>query len=357
MVKIGPRVAPANMFVLSHDEAYAGTSRAEWEVIVNQGDGLKPVNLDDIEPENRECDICREPFGPSSDHTTRPEMPVSLPCGHIFGQDCLENWIDAGNGRDGSQDHDNRPDDNSSDEEWTEEETRPEEDDVDDLLPDSASLITNDPFSCPKCRAEHTILTSAAQNAPKIAARLRLWDYAYERLGIVRSVEEEACREDLWRFVSKTQLGQEGEDSGNVSRCAQVSAMRFAIRRAHRNPTPAQRHFLSSFFHLVCCHDANNQNDARDEEHGRPDAYENRPLPLWCWQFDRIERGMSPRPDSGPEGRQFHAEWQRQRMGPWSRRLFEQLKEGRLVYNSPEWWADLTESAERYSDQMYIRMD
>lgn len=327
MVKIEPQVATANTFVLFHDEAYAGTSRADWEAIVNQGDVLKPVDLDDIEPENRECDICREPFGPSSDNPTSPEVPVSLPCGHIFGKDCLENWIAVAGGRGDSGEHENRLDDDSPDEERTGEVGQAAETSVVDLFPDSTFSTTGDPFSCPKCRAEHV----EAQDAPTIAARLRFWDHAYEHLGIVRSAEEEGCRDDLWQFVSKPRFAQEGAESANLIRAldkrAQVSAMRFALRRAHWDDTLVQRHLLYAFFHLACCHEAD-KNDAPEEY--SPDAYENCVLPLWCWQFDRFERGLDPRPASGSRGHGFHDEWQQQRLGPWSRELFEERKR--------DWW-------------------
>lgn len=104
MVEIETPVVPTNFLVLNHDEAYAGTTRSDWEAITSQQGLLKTVELEDIELENRECDICRESFG-SSEGGRSSETPVSLPCGHIFGKDCLSSWISVGSRHD-SHGHD-----------------------------------------------------------------------------------------------------------------------------------------------------------------------------------------------------------------------------------------------------------
>lgn len=36
-----------------------GHLQSDWEAIANQFEFLKPVNLDDLIPENQECDICQ----------------------------------------------------------------------------------------------------------------------------------------------------------------------------------------------------------------------------------------------------------------------------------------------------------
>ena len=57
-------------------------------LLVNQQiQNFKPVQTGDLEPENRECDICFEPFD-------LEEEPITLlSCGHIFGHDCLYHWV------------------------------------------------------------------------------------------------------------------------------------------------------------------------------------------------------------------------------------------------------------------------
>lgn len=81
-------VAPPNMFVfLDGDEAYAGTTYSEWLLMVSQTENFKSLKIEDIEPENRVCEICFEPLGPS-------EEPIQiLSCGHVFGHVCLSNWL------------------------------------------------------------------------------------------------------------------------------------------------------------------------------------------------------------------------------------------------------------------------
>jgi hypothetical protein len=50
------------------------------------------VPVYEIEEEDRECIICREQYGkPKDDGTVEP--PMTLDCGHIYCEDCLQNWI------------------------------------------------------------------------------------------------------------------------------------------------------------------------------------------------------------------------------------------------------------------------
>ena len=50
------------------------------------------------ELDSKECHICKKPFFT----TRRPELPVKLGCGHIFGASCLLKWLDplSGEGHD-----------------------------------------------------------------------------------------------------------------------------------------------------------------------------------------------------------------------------------------------------------------
>lgn len=323
--------------ILCADEAYAGISRSDWEAIAAQLNVLQPVQLRDIGPEDQQCDICRERFD-CSDHREYPEQPVSLPCGHIFGKNCLKEWIAIGKGRDCRQ-HENDLDDDQPFEDFE----RPigdfDDGKLDDLLPDSAfSFETND-FACPKCRQNFTVSISEEQ-APAIKALLDFWDHAYEKLGITRSADEERCRDHLLCFVSKTKAKpithtSERDRLYSLERRAQVAAMRFALRRGRWDLTPVQRCFRDGFFHLGCY----GVNDSLKAY--RAEAYENRLIPLWCWQFDRIERGMNPSYawSRGSYHRQcFFDERLEQRMGPWMRTLFKKLDDDRLAYHSGEGW-------------------
>lgn len=337
MATFGPRVTSANMFVLDDDEVYAGTSWSEWEDVVDQLDFLKAVKLDDIEPDNQQCDICRESFGSAVDDQ-RPEKPVSLPCGHIFGDHCLSGWMTAGRRRDsGEQDHEGGERAGGSFRMVVYHSPGPNN--IADLLPASAILRQTENFACPKCRQGFTI-PILEDLAVAIDARLQFWDQAYEKLGIQRSDDEEASRSKLWRFVEQMRAA-EPEHWDNQSRMrsailrAQVSAMRFALRRAHWDLTPVEQHLRDGMFNLGCF-----GLDASPEAYCAA-SYEDGPIPIWCWQFDRVERGRVPTYgwNQGQEHRnRFLAGWKRQRIGRWRRKLFAELGEDRLVWQSEEWW-------------------
>ena len=300
-----------NLFNLSADMAYAGTSRSEWEAIARQLTFLKQVDLEDLEPEDRTCEICREPYVPLNDNGCH-EKPVSLPCGHVFGYDCLEEWMVVGN------DHDPVEYEDSPDEPPAREGDQTYSlDGVEDLLPDSAFLEVEETFTCPKCRESFTVPMSA-EKAPALEARLRFWDSAYEKVGIIRSADEEDSRQDLWRFVLTSKPKVDANDTIialSLRLRAQVAALRFVLRRLDHELTPLQRQLRREFFHLGCY--GVNSTPATDV-----DADENRTIPLWCWAFDRIERRMSP------DYNGFLDEWHQQRLGPWMRKLFREMEHG-----------------------------
>lgn len=308
--------AAANMFSLNNNEVYAGTTRSEWEVIVFQQDTLKPVKL---EAGEHECDICRKPFGFADDDGIISEQAVALPCSHVFGQDCISSWIANGRGHISDQVPQFRV-------------VGP--DSFDDLLLQSTRVPRTTEFSCPKCRRRHTVPVEGErtrqEQAAAIKARLRFWDCAYERLDIRRSPEEDASREDLQRFVDKTPMEVVSSDRmRSYELRAQVSAMRFALRRARSDLTPAQSYLRDALFNVACFGMDDTPAEYRDE------WYEDRPIPIWCWQFDRIQRGLYPSYDS-TMGQQFCdrflANWARQRLGPWRRTLMAELEDNPWVY-------------------------
>ncbi|MCJ1470017.1 hypothetical protein MMC07_008662 [Pseudocyphellaria aurata] len=283
-------------FTRSPDEAYAGYTTTDWECIANSPEifksailgSLKPVKLDDIDSANQECDICRQSFS-LSENGDAPEPPVTLPCGHIFGKDCISNWIFHSALKE------------SGDEDKT--------------------LVV---FSCPKCREVH--------KAPRVTwlaveARLQFWDSAYEILGIVRSAEEEEYREGLWRFVKNTKKWQFPLDRYQkhmlkLRTC--VAAVQFALRRARSDLRDTQVHLRDALFNLGCF-------GITDAEAGyHPERYEDRQLPIWCSQYDRNERGLKP------DWEWKQSEWSQDELdrwrciGNWRRALFaEILEEGK----------------------------
>ena len=336
MGKIGPKIAPAAMLPLTSDEFYAGTSRWDWEKIGDRLRFFRPVELDDLEPEDQSCDICRESFGPGpADDGKVREKPVSLPCNHIFGKDCISDWIATCPDSYYLENVDviGEPPEWSIDEESM---------DIDMLWPKAAVWFKWKTFTCPTCRTKFLFPTTSEEQATAIETRLRFWDSAYEKLGIVRSIEEEVCRHDLEQFVEETKSRPHTVRKDHVhfyEMCARVSAMRFALRRARWNLTPVQAYLRDALFNLGC--------------HGITDPsteycaewYDNRTLPLWCWQFEQIERCQDPAAAwwSHNPG-DFLRDWEQKRLGPWRRTLFAELEEDRMVWGSLEFLYDWYES-------------
>ena len=52
---------------------------------------LPNPKMTDLRDEQKTCHICMEPF---TDGVLK-ELPVLLPCGHIFGKDCMIKWLSS----------------------------------------------------------------------------------------------------------------------------------------------------------------------------------------------------------------------------------------------------------------------
>ena len=50
---------------------------------------LISIDMDELNPDDRICSICMEPYLSGE----KPEMPLQLPCGHVFGKECLFQWM------------------------------------------------------------------------------------------------------------------------------------------------------------------------------------------------------------------------------------------------------------------------
>ena len=332
MADSGAPIEQENMFVLLENEAYAGISKTDWDKIILQLDTVKSVKLDDLEPTRKECDICRQSFLTADDGTT-PENPVSLPCGHVFGSLCLSRWIASGN----SQEHGDNENQENEDIQGLFREGLPlagdedlenlfgenltlDDDQIRDWFTPRAQWFGVKSFTCPKCRKSLTFRKMPGQQAAEIKARLEFWDTAYGKLGIVRSHKEEACRKDLVRLVEETKAERNTVPQNKMLLYdfhAQVSAMRFALRRGRWDLTPVQRHLRDALFNLGCY----GLNDPPGEYCA--EAYEDRQqLPRWCWELEQIERGMNAAYVwvKGPAD-----DWEQQRLGPWRRKLFAEI--------------------------------
>ena len=381
-----PEASEKKFLSRKRHEAYAGTSQYQWQWIINQLSNFMPLKLEDLEPERKDCEICFEPLG-------RSEEPVKLlSCGHVFGHVCLYQWVaqfipegkwcnwepsDAyrpylseeafrinddyelrecirrtsiGKISTAFQDGELRPD-------WRNR-LNWSSDSVDDLMPRSCGVprAAFSEITCPKCRDMFSITTTGLIGV-RMEARLHFWDILYEKLGISRSEEEEKCRTDLMRYVQMTRVPTdiETEDVRSYTLQAQVSAVRFALRRGKEDLDPLQTYLREGIFNLGCY--------GLHEGEYDPTSYEDREIPIWCFQIDRIERGLSPiiapalDSPSGQESylyyvalvrnaKRFHRDLKSQVFGPWSRTLFAELggdRDGRAWRNIPSRMSELTE--------------
>ena len=62
-----------------------------------QGDMLTPVEAHALDPKERSCCICYQPFHPTTLTQSGSEVPFQLPCGHIFGELCIFSWTLSNN--------------------------------------------------------------------------------------------------------------------------------------------------------------------------------------------------------------------------------------------------------------------
>lgn len=355
-----PTTPPERVVCLDEDEAYAGASHSDWQSMIKQMENFIPLKLEDIESENRDCEICYEPLG--------AEEPIKLlPCGHVFGHICLYRWLvefmpegrwwyweDSEAYRPYLSEEEFL---NADEEEFQEairhtnvrdvsiayqEDGRRRPDWRDYLNWNSDNdehLMPSFPFgpwpsndvcnaTCPKCRNEFSILRYG-EIGTRIEARLRFWDLMYEKLGLSRSAKEERSRNDIMRYVQMVQVPRTEIKPEHMRRFtiqAQVSAMRFALRRGNRELDPLQSYLRDAIFNLACY-------GLHDGEYCAM-SYEDRRVPLWCYQVDRIERGLSPiMPWAMPAGKkpiwnmrqaseEFYLELNQQDSGPWRRALF-----------------------------------
>ncbi|MCJ1264751.1 hypothetical protein MMC22_004626 [Lobaria immixta] len=164
-----------NAFVVPENEAYAMVHINLWHAVEFLLTKLEPVQIEDVDLDDRTCTICQQEYHVSEDKKTS-HAAVKTPCGHIFGQPCIMKWLDPLCYWEVDEDletqvHDGR-----------------------------ANFLDQIKTSCPKCRQvffpETTRLVLDA-----LAMRLWYWDLIYACVGIARSVKEERSREHLWQYI------------------------------------------------------------------------------------------------------------------------------------------------------------
>ncbi|MCJ1264183.1 hypothetical protein MMC22_004054 [Lobaria immixta] len=163
------QLSKPNAFVIDEYEAYAMVDINLWYAVEFLLTKLEPVQLEDVDPDDRTCTICQEEYHVSGDNKLS-HTPVRTPCGHIFGQPCIMKWLDPLCY-------------------W-----EVDEDSETEVLLDQTKT------SCPKCRRVFfPETTRMALHA--IASRLWYWDLIYACVGVARSEKEERSREHLWQYI------------------------------------------------------------------------------------------------------------------------------------------------------------
>lgn len=158
MVKIGPPSPVLNTLDVLAQWTYAGTAFATWEVVYFFINELKPVNIDNLDLEDRQCDICTAKLADDS------HPAVSLPCRHSFGRECIEHWLRPFASFEGAQ----------------------------------PSLGAS---TCPVCRQVFFPEQTAFDSLHFLEARIGFWDLAYAHVGIALSETDRQARADLLQHI------------------------------------------------------------------------------------------------------------------------------------------------------------
>lgn len=87
MVKIGPPSQKVNTLDVDPTVAYADTANETLQTMNFFLEELRPVQIEDLEPEDRNCPICGEAY------TRNFHRAVRLPCKHCFGEPCIKTWL------------------------------------------------------------------------------------------------------------------------------------------------------------------------------------------------------------------------------------------------------------------------
>ncbi|MCJ1466589.1 hypothetical protein MMC07_005209 [Pseudocyphellaria aurata] len=162
-----------NEFVIPKNQGYALTCIEISKVAEFLMKKLKPIKMEDLDPDDRLCAICHAELYVSEDERLS-HAPVKTVCGHVFGKNCIMRWLD----------HLCL---------WL------QEDFVFDNDPDSFSLEDSQ-SGCPICRRVF-FPECAVQPLEMVLTRLAFWDMAYACAGVARSEKEERSRRYLWQYV------------------------------------------------------------------------------------------------------------------------------------------------------------
>lgn len=162
-----------NEFVISEFEGYASMHIDTVEAAEFLMGQLKPLNIEDLDPDDRLCTICHQEFC-FDKNQKHPHAPVETPCGHVFGDNCLMMWLETMHS-------------------WSS--YNPDPDAEDDKVPVETSNA-----SCPNCRREF-FPEQAKDTMEELVQRILFWDLVYAYVGVTRTAEEEHCRIYVMRYI------------------------------------------------------------------------------------------------------------------------------------------------------------
>ncbi|MCJ1466244.1 hypothetical protein MMC07_004863 [Pseudocyphellaria aurata] len=158
--------------------AYAETDFDVWQAIRTFNE-LEVVNLSEIDPEDRTCSICMQPYEDPENGGVL-HIPVRLPCAHVFGKECLAQWLTPL----GAWKY-------TMDAEWERAKGWFE----------TELVHCHGSTDCPLCRRELFPRVPYAESFGGLVARVLFFDLAYEKVGCGRSQEEERSRADLMQYI------------------------------------------------------------------------------------------------------------------------------------------------------------
>ncbi|MCJ1467435.1 hypothetical protein MMC07_006060 [Pseudocyphellaria aurata] len=163
----------ANEFFIPDFAGYADINMARCVSAQCLLTDFQHIEIADLDPNDRECEICHEEFSVSED-LMLSHPPVRTPCGHIFGDNCLMMWLETMYV-------------------WSSTDPDPDGD-----VTNTGTQMSN--TSCPKCR--HNLIYSLTKvRVEELAHLILFWDQAYAFAGVTRTEHEKNCRDPIVRYI------------------------------------------------------------------------------------------------------------------------------------------------------------
>lgn len=164
----------SNEFVIPELAGYAWMDIATCEAADFLMTLLEPVEMKDLDPDDRLCTICQEEFY-FSENLKLSHIPVKTPCGHIFGANCLMTWLETMYA-------------------WSNSDPNPDANDLEIRMEMSNA-------SCPNCGREW-FPQQSKDSVEALEHRINFWDVAYASAGVTRTEKEMRCRDHVVQYIN-----------------------------------------------------------------------------------------------------------------------------------------------------------